>query len=37
MPEQKYARKIQIRLVKYLSAEVSDPFEVPWLVIKLSF
>ena len=30
--QQKYIRKIWIRLAEYLSAEVSDPSEVPWMV-----
>ena len=35
MPEQKWTKQNQIRLIKYSSAEVSDPFEVPQFVGKL--
>ena len=35
MPEQKYIREIQTRHVKYLSAKVSDPSEVPRFAGKL--
>ena len=35
MHEQKYTQKIQICLVEYLSAEVSDPSEVPQFVQEL--
>ena len=37
MPEQKYTQQIQICLVEYWSAEVSDPSEVPRFVGKLIF
>ena len=37
MPEQKYTWQIQIRLVEYSSAEVSDPSYVPWFVVNLIF
>ena len=35
--QQKYSEQNRIRLVKYSSAEVTDPSEVPWFARELIF